>query len=214
VRTRLPLIVATLGLLVATGCTTTSEGTPLPGSTTPTETSSGSDQSSGEPPSDDLPSDGAPKVEKPLDASHFEQTPCDALTPEDAQTLNVPAAGEPTEVAFGKGCRWRNKETQGVVGIQFFSTDKRGLSSVYQEAKGSDFPYFEPLDDIEGFPAVAYDPETEKPTGDCTVAVGVTDQLVFTVQLDLSSANIGHKDPCVVAAQAAGMMAKTMREAA
>ena len=207
-RTRLPLVVATLGLLAATSCTTTSEGTPRPDPTTSTEASSN------EPSSDDLPSDGAPKVKDPLDVSRFEQSPCDALTSEDAKTLNVPAIGEPTEVAFGKGCRWRNKQTQGVVGIQFFSTVKRGLSSLYAEAKGSNFPYFEPIEDIEGFPAVAYDPEAEKPTGDCSVGVGVTDQLAFTVQLDLSSTNIGQKDPCQVAAQVAGMMAKTMREAA
>jgi hypothetical protein len=208
VRTRLSLLVATLGLIVVAGCTTTSEGAPLPDSTSTSEA-----PSSGESPSDDLPSDGAPEVEDPLDASHFEQNPCDALTSEDAEALNVPTPGEPTEVAFGKGCRWRNKQTQGVVGIQFYSTDKRGLSSVYREAKGSDFPYFEPIADIEGLPAVAYDPETAKPTGDCSVAVGVTDQLAFAVQLDLSSANTGQKDPCTVAAQAAGMMAKTMREA-
>lgn len=195
---------------MVTGCTTTSESTPLPGSTSTSEAPSNPPD---EPSSGDLPSDGAPKVEKPLDAGRFEQNPCDALTAEDAEALNVPAAGEPTEVAFGKGCRWRNKQTQGVVGIQFFSTDERGLSSVYQEAKRSDFPYFEPIADIEGLPAVAYDPETAKPTGGCSVAVGVTDQLAFTVQLDLSSANTGQKDPCTVAAQAAGMMAKTMREA-
>lgn len=196
-----------LGLVVAAGCTTTSEGTPRPGSTT--EAPSGTSPSSG-----DLPSDGAPKVENPLDVSRFEQSPCDALKPEEAQGLNVPATGEPTEIAFGKGCRWQNVQTQGVVSIQFFSTVKDGLSSVYREEKSSGFAYFEPIDDIEGFPAVAYDPEEKKPAADCSVAVGVSDQLSFTVKLGLSSANIGEKDPCQLAAQVADMMTKNMREAA
>jgi hypothetical protein len=38
--------------------------------------------------------------------------------------------------------------------------------------------------------------------------------LAADVRVDLSDVNIGHKDPCEAAAQVAGMMMKTMREAA
>jgi hypothetical protein len=212
VRSRRPLVIAAFGLLVATGCTTTSEGTPLPGSTSTSETPS--NPSSDEPPSGDLPSDGAPKVEKPLDVSHFAQSPCDALTPENAQILKMPSVGEQSGDSLGNGCRWINKQTSGSLSIDFFSADRRGLSSVYREAKGSDFPHFEPIDDIGGHPAVAFHPEVAKPTVDCVVAVGVTDQLVFDARVALSDANIGKKDPCSLAAQAADMMMKTMQEAA
>jgi hypothetical protein len=207
VRSRLSLLIATLGLVLVTGCTTTSEGTPLPG---PTTTNASPD----EPTSDDLPSDGAPKVDNPLDAAHFEQNPCDALTPEDAQTLNVPSTGEQTGDSLGKGCQWINKQTSGSLSIDFFSGDKRGLSSLYQEAKRNNFPYFAQIDDIEGHPAVAFHPEVAKPTADCVVAVGVTDQLVFDTRVAVSDANIGKKNPCDLAAQTASMMLKTMREAA
>jgi hypothetical protein len=207
VRNRLPLIVATLGVLVATGCTTTSEGTPLPGSTS---TSASSD----EPSSGDLPSDGAPKVNDPLDVSHFEKNPCDALTPENTQTLNLPPDGEQKGDSLGETCYWRNSQTRGTVGLHFTSGDKRGLSSLYREAKRDNFAYFEPIDDIEGHPAVAYFPDAKKPTITCVVAVGLSDQLMFAAQVDLSDANIGHKDPCEAAAQVAGMAMKTMREAA
>lgn len=207
-RSRLPLVIATLSLIVVAGCTTTSEGTPLPGSTATSEAPSN------EPSSDDLPSDGAPKVEKPLDAGRFEQNPCDALTPEDAQTLNLPPDGEQKGDSLGETCYWRNSQTRGALGLHFFSGDKRGLSSIYREAKRDDFKYFEPTEDIEGHPAVAYFPDAEKPTITCAVAVGLSDQLAVAAQVDLSDANIGHKDPCEAAAQVAGMAMKTMQEAA
>jgi hypothetical protein len=206
---KMPVVIAALSAALATACTTTSAGTPLPGSTSPSSVSP--EQPT---PNDELPSDGAPKVENPLDVSRFEQNPCEALTAEDAQGLNLPTTGEPTEVAFGNGCQWRNKQTQGSAGIQFFSSIERGLSAVYAEAKGSDFPYFEPIDDIEGYPAVAFDTKVAKPVASCTVAVGVADQLVFDVVVDLSDANLNKKDPCELAIQVAGMMMNRMQEAA
>lgn len=201
-RTRLPLVIAVLGMLVVSGCTTTSPGTPLPGSSTGSSADS------------DLPTDGAPKVENPLDVSRFEQKPCDVLTPEDAEELNIPATGEQEGDSLGETCYWRNTQTRGSLAASFFSGDKRGLSSVYQEAKGSDFPYFEPIGDVEGHPAVAYNTEEEAPRTDCTVAVGLSDQLVFTARVALSDANLGRRKPCEVAADAAGMMMKTMLGAA
>jgi uncharacterized protein DUF3558 len=206
VRTRVPLIMAALSLAVIASCTTTSEGTPVPDSS--------SEQPTDQPTSgDDLPSDGAPKVENPLDLSHFEENPCDALTAEDAGTLNMPLPGDQTGDSLGETCHWRNNETRGSVFLNFLPGDKRGLSSLYREAKGSDFPYFEPIEEIEGQPAVAYNPDVDEPTIDCTVAVGVTDQLIFSVRVSLSDANVGKKKPCEVASDVAGMMLKTMREA-
>jgi Protein of unknown function (DUF3558) len=210
-RTRLPVLIAALTMAVASGCTTTSAGTPSPDSSS----SAGSQPSSDVPPpnsDDDLPSDGAPQVETPLDVSHFEENPCDVLKPEDAQELNVPATGDQEEDALGKTCYWHNGQTQGMVTASFFSDEKRGLSSIYREAKGSEFPYFEAIEDIDGHPAVAFNTD-EKPVIDCTVAVGISDQLVFTARVDLSTANIDKTDPCEWAARVAGMMMETMQEA-
>ncbi|TDV50715.1 DUF3558 domain-containing protein [Actinophytocola oryzae] len=203
-RLRLALVVATLTLAVASGCTTTSAGSPFPGSSVKTSTS-GDTGSDG-----DLPTDGAPEVADPLDVSRFEQNPCEALTAEQTRTLNIPATGEPLDDAVGKGCAWENTETHGAANIRFSSEDERGLSSVYREARGSAWAYFEQIGDIEGHPAVAFDPDTKEPRDDCTVAVGVSDQLVFGVRVDLSDDNIDKKNPCDVTAQVASMMMRTM----
>jgi hypothetical protein len=207
---RIRLLLTALSVLAVAGCTTTSEGTPLPDSNATTESPSEEPST----PDAELPTDGAPKVENPLDVSHFEQNPCDALTAEQTQELNVPATGDERDSGFGKTCYWRNSETRGVIGLSFFSEVEGGLSSLYREAESSDFPYFKSIEDIEGYPAVAYDTEVEEPTITCTVAVGVADKLAFAVQVDLSDANVGQKEPCGVTKQVASMIMKTMREAA
>lgn len=203
-RTRLPVVLAVVGTVAVCGCTVPSEGTPLPVSSTQA------------PPSDsDLPSDGAPKVEDPLDVSHFEQKPCDALTPEDAKTLNVPPEGEQQKGdSLGEWCLWFNRDTNGSLAVYFFSGDKRGLSSVYAEARSANWPYFKRIDDIEKHPAVAYNIKEDKPEEGCAVAVGLTDQLTFAANVSLSDANLGKSDPCPLAAKAAGMLMRTMQEEA
>jgi Protein of unknown function (DUF3558) len=208
VRNRLPLVIATLGIVVVSGCTTTSAGTPLPDPSS--ETSTNTEPSSGE----DLPSDGAPKVENPLDVSRFERKPCEALTAENAQALNLPTPGKQRSEAYGETCYWNNTKSRGSLALTFFSNDERGLSALYREAKGAKFPYFEPIDDIDGYPAAAYDTKSEKPTIDCAIGIGVSDQLAISVDIGLSDGNIGDRNPCEVATQAASMLLKTMREAA
>lgn len=208
-RSRLPLALALVGTVVVSGCTVTSAGTPQPASST--QPSSDAPPNAG----GELPSEGVPKVENPLDASHFEKHPCDALKPEDAKALNVPPDGEQQEGStLGEWCVWNNRDTNGSLGVYFFSGDKRGLSSVYQEAHTTGWAYFERIDDIEEHPAVAYIIKEHTPKDVCTVAVGLTDQLVFTADVSVSDANLGKADPCPLAAKAAGMMMRTMKEAA
>jgi hypothetical protein len=192
-------------------CTTTTAGTPAPPRGIPSTEATGEVPSSGEQPDDDLPSDGAPKVDTPLDAGRFEQDPCQALTSEQTQSLGMKAPGARSDDSFGNGCAWRNPETGGSVHLSFLSTDKRGLSSAYRSNDRGDFTYFEPLGDIEGHPAVAFDIRSDKPTAACSVAVGLTDQLVISILTNLSGNNIGQKDPCEVGAMVAGKMLQTMK---
>lgn len=203
-RARLALIFAVACTVAAGGCTVPSEGTPQPVSSALPPSGSG----------EDLPSDGAPRVEDPLDAARFEQEPCDVLTPADAETLNVPPTGEQSGDAYGQRCHWHNSDTGGSLFVTFFSGVDRGLSSFYEESRGSKWKYFERIDDIEGHPAVAYNIKEDPPKYDCSVAVGLIDELAFSAGVKLSNANVGHSDPCALAAKAAGMMTRTMQEAA
>jgi hypothetical protein len=209
VRTRLwGAALAGLSVAVLAGCTTTSSGTPLPGATSSAEDTPSSAPSEE---NDALPSDGAPKVTNPIDASHFEQNPCDMLTTAQAQDLDL-GPGKRQDTNFGKGCDWRNSQNGGSIAINFASAGMRGLSSTYRSNKNGDFTYFEAIDDIEGHPAVAYDINTANPTAVCFVAVGLTDQLTFSTRVALSANNVGKKDPCELSAMVAGIMMKNMQE--
>jgi hypothetical protein len=200
--------------LVVTGCTTVSAGSPTPD---PADASGTPSSDAGTPPpaEEDLPSDGAPKVTDPIDVSHFEQNPCDVLTPDQAQELGVDPTGKPEEDGFGKICRWRSPDVNGgATTISFFSSDNRGMSSIYRSHAKGELKYFAPLE-VEGQPAAAYDVNSsKKPTAACFVAVGLTDELAFSSYTTLSSGNIGQRDPCQAGAQVASMMVKTMRGSA
>jgi hypothetical protein len=204
--------VAGLLCLLVAGCTTTSRGDPAPATTTEVSTVNSTAPSSEE---DDLPSHGAPKVDDPLDTTRFQQDPCLALTAEQAQDeLNLPPQGEPEEIALGKGCEWFNPDTRGRVIIGFLTGNPRGLSGFYDAKQQGKYAYFNELPPIEGYPAIAIDIEDRRPRGICIVDVGVTDQFVFDVYLQLSQANVGNVEPCELAAEVAGKALRTMKEGA
>lgn len=206
--TRLPILLLGLATVVTlTSCTTPSAGEPTPETSSAPSGTSESD----EPDGDDLPSHGAPKVENPLDVSEFEEEPCKSLTQQQAQDLNVPES-QPDENQFGKLCRWGSPEIlSGNLTVGFMSEVKRGLSSVYEENEKDRLKYFEKLPKIEGYPAVAWDTGHADPLGTCAVSVGVADELSFVIILQLSDANVGHKDPCDTAATVASLVLQNMK---
>lgn len=194
-----------------TACTTTAVGNPVPDQVNSTDNPTSGTSTSADPPADELPSDGAPKVENPIDASAFEQNPCDALTPGQTSKLNVPAAGKAADTEFGKGCIWRNPDSGGATGISFLSSIRRGLSIAYAEQDAGYYKYFKPVDDLEGFPAAIFDTRTDKPTSQCSITVGLADDLAFQTLTNLSRNNIGQKDPCEVGELATREMLKTIK---
>ncbi len=209
IRSTAPLI-AIVCCAVA-GCTTTSVGEPTaaPMSETSTEPAP---PSTGE--GDDLPTDGAPKVEEPLDISRFEQDPCSTLATDQIKNLNLPATGEEEAIPYGVGCTWRNPSTRGSASVGILNGTGTGLSGAYAADKRGDYAYFNPLPDVEGYPAVATDLEDRRSSGICIVLVGVTDEVAVQFSVRLSEANVGQKEPCEVAADVAGMALQTMKDGA
>lgn len=210
-RVRRTAAVAGLLCLVAAGCTTTSQGEPAPATTTNVGTSNSTAPSN----EDDLPSHGAPKVDEPLDTTRFQRDPCLALSASQAEDeLNLPPQGSPEEITLGKGCKWYNPETRGMVVIGFLTGNRRGLSGFYDANQRGEYSYFTELSPIEGYPAIASDVEDRRPMGRCIVDVGVTDQLVVEIVLQLSQANVGEKVPCEFATEVAGKAMSTIKEGA
>jgi hypothetical protein len=205
-----------LGFVSLAGCTTTSRGQPQPSATgtsdtTPTQSSEASTPRSTSPTGNGLPSDGAPKVTNPLDTSRYRQNPCQILTPAQLQELNLRPEGEQRQAPLGLACDWRNQETGGNVHLQWTDQDPRGLSAIYGANKAGKYKYFMELPEVEGYPAVASDATDGRDLGDCSVQVGTSDEINFYVSVQLSRANVGKKDPCAAAVQAAGMAVRTMK---
>jgi uncharacterized protein DUF3558 len=199
-----------LAVFVVTGCTTTSPGEPLPASNGETSSSDSPPSSNGG--GQELPFAGAPKVDDPLDTTRFQQDPCQALTPDQAQSLGFPTEGKPRTAPLGKACTWENPESRGLVEIHFLDGNPSGLSGEYQANTDGKYAYFDPLPPIEGYPAVATDIVDDRDAGKCTVVVGVSDEVTFEVPIRLSTVNVGHKDPCQIAAMVAGKALQTMKE--
>jgi len=201
-------MVGVLAIAVVAGCTTTSEGAPVPATTVET-TSSGSAPSTSS--DQELPFAGAPKVDDPLDTTRFQQDPCLALTPEQAEDLTFPPEGKPRAMPLGKACEWSNPGNTGGVTVHFMDRYPYGLSAEYQANEEGKYAYFDVLPPIEGYPAVATDIVDDRDGGRCTVVVGVSDEITFEVPISLSLENIGKKDPCQIATMVAGMALETMK---
>jgi hypothetical protein len=200
------LTIGMLAMTVVAGCTTTSQGKPIPA--TSIETTESSSPSSG---GQDLPFAGAPKVDDPLDTTRFQQDPCQALTANQVTTiLGGSVDGKPTDRPLGNACQWRDPDSRGLVEVHFSDQDPRGLSALYQASKDDKYAYFTVLPPIEGYPAVARDVVDDRDIGRCSVVVGVSDEITFDVPVRLSEANAG-KDPCDAAVKVAGMALQTMK---
>ncbi|MEQ0563142.1 DUF3558 domain-containing protein [Amycolatopsis sp. NEAU-NG30] len=182
-------------LLVLTACTPKNDGSPLASAPTPSQASpSGS--------TDQVPGPGVPKVENPIDITHFQQTPCDSLTPNQIEELlgsGITPKPEPDSQA-GPSCSWNAADSsQAGVHVIFANVDKLGLTSVYR-AKGTTYPFFEPLDPIDGYPLVAYDGEGDQSAkGRCTVAMGTSDTQAVDISIAQSEEKVGKRNPCAAA---------------
>ncbi|NBH11854.1 DUF3558 domain-containing protein [Amycolatopsis sp. SID8362] len=206
---RRTLILLSASLLTLTACTTKNDGTPSPSGHTPSQSISPDS-------TDNVPGPGVPKVEKPIDIAHFKQTPCDALTaPEVTELLGSGVTPKP-EVAgtAGPQCRWDSpRVSQAGVGVIFTSVDKRGITRVY-EAQGKEYPFFKPLPPVDGYPIVAYDASGDQTShGNCTVALGTSNEQTVDIDVTLSEENVGKKDPCAAAHDVAAQILNNLRKA-
>ncbi len=194
------LAVSAMTLVLSACSPPTNDGTPSPttGPVSPTSSS---------------PVPGVPKVQSPIDLSRVKQTPCTALTNSQAEELlgattdNVPRNG-----TAGPACRWSvPATTRPRVDVIFTRSPDGGTASVYA-AKGKAYELVEPIEPIDGYPVTVYDVKDERASkGRCSVALGTSDTETIGISLEQSEANIGKKDPCDAAREAAIRVLTTIR---
>nr|BFF02689.1 DUF3558 domain-containing protein [Streptoalloteichus tenebrarius] len=158
-------------------------------------------------------SDSAPRVSRPLSTEKFQQDPCGVLSPAQLRALNISKPGEPSSAAHGPSCVWRDSD--GTSKMSLFGTfivKGDGLPGLY--ARRGAFKVFEPLE-IDGRPAViANHSDDFRSKGKCDISVGLTDQLVYEVQLAFNTGvekPADFNNPCGRAQTVAAEMIKTMK---
>jgi hypothetical protein len=74
------------------------------------------------------------------------------------------------------------------LGVEFITANKSGLGSLYVQADSlkKNGGYFEPLSPIQGYPAVLYSQSDDRADGACTLAVGVSDTLDYSVSVEIT----------------------------
>ncbi|WP_146073566.1 DUF3558 domain-containing protein [Amycolatopsis sp. CA-126428] len=203
------VVLLSTSLLALAACTDRMDGTATP--STP-----GSQPTTAPSSNEAVPGQGVPKVGNPLDVSHFQQSPCDSLTPEQSkELLGTEVTTNPAvDDQAGPTCRWNVPAvSQAGVGVTYFKTTQLGLTGIYG-AKDTIYPFFQPLDPIEGYPTVAFGQIDERNTkGRCLLALGTSDTQQVDIAVSLSETNIGKKDPCAAAHDVAAKVLENLRKA-
>ncbi|MFD2416426.1 DUF3558 domain-containing protein [Amycolatopsis pigmentata] len=179
-RGKLLVSVGLIGFVLLQGCSST------PGAGTPSGTVSSTNSSS---------SVSAPKVQNPLPASVISKHPClSALTDGQLADLigEVPQA-QHTDNAAGPGCGWTKPSTAAGIDVAWMTGLRNGLSDYYAQKQRD--AYQQPIT-IGGYPAVAYNSTEVHPVGDCSVGVGIADNLAFDVHFIVGSDRYGKLNPC------------------
>ncbi|TCP44790.1 uncharacterized protein DUF3558 [Tamaricihabitans halophyticus] len=186
-------VVAVAGLIALAGCTNPVAGDAIAGDTTPPRSSPS------EPAEPELPHSGAPQVPNP--AGELSPSICTMLTEQDRESLALEPFPDPYPSEENPGCKWTGDNWSSLE-IEVHEDQPAGLSSAYANRDRYDF--FEELPPIRGFPAVALGDDRDIEFGDCTVQVGVRDDLMMSVTLENVN---GTPDPCGRSEHAATLVA-------
>jgi hypothetical protein len=184
--------VVAVAVLLA-GCNATTTGAPAPTTRTSTPTATGSG--------------GAPKVAKPLNGSGPAATPCSSLTQSQLTDLGITTVqGHDASITGVAICSWTDDTTGDGIGISWQTRLGDGLATLYSERAQQG--YWQPTT-VDAYPAVFADLADLRSQGDCSLDVGVSDQLSFTSKYTSTRPEIGSKS-CQLAQQAAADVIKNL----
>ncbi|MGY6657266.1 DUF3558 domain-containing protein [Amycolatopsis sp. TRM77291] len=192
-------IAALSSIAFLSGCSDQKSGTPTPTSA---------------PSSTGLPSNGAPAVANPIaNTAQFESDPCAAIPTAEVESLGGKVErSEQENLTMGKACAWIFTKGANTVSAGLVAGNKDGLSSLYAQNATGGLTTFKPVEQVDGYPAVVYANGGEGP-GTCTLAVGIRDDLVYTVIPRLGSDHPSYSDPCGMATKVAAAAIKNLKGA-
>ncbi|MGY6657268.1 DUF3558 domain-containing protein [Amycolatopsis sp. TRM77291] len=106
------------------------------------------------------------------------------------------------DLTMGNASAWVFQEAPNTLSAGLVTGNKDGLSALYAQNATGGLTTFKPVDPVDGYPAVIYANGGEG-KGNCTLAVGVRDDLVYTVIPRLTDHHPSYSDPCGMATKVA-----------
>ncbi|MFD5827354.1 DUF3558 domain-containing protein [Lentzea sp. NPDC060358] len=196
------IVVGAAAVALLAGCDTGGGATGTPTNTTPPPSSSAGG--------------GAPEVRNPLDLSAVEAAPCSALTPAQVESFGLPGvAGKVNTSSPGASCIWLGASTPAKVAPALtVLPGGTNLDSVYRNKDNGTYAVFEPMADVQGYPAVLTLATDERSKGNCEIVVGATADkaILFTIQAVTGSPKFA--DPCGAVTEFATLAVTTIKAGA
>lgn len=152
-----------------------------------------------------------PKVPAPLPTQDLlGGNPCKVLTDAETSDFGLVVPGEKTTEPLA-GCEWRSSGNgQNSIGMRVVPQNKNGISDIYDQKTRQ--AYFEPVT-VDGYPGVLADTQDGRPSGTCTLWLGVTDQLAISI-IPSIGAGPNKSNPCGLAQKFGGAVVKHLKGAA
>ncbi len=204
----IPAALVVTGIML-TGCSSSEAGAPEPTDSADT-TSATSDGASG-----DLPHSGAPAVQQPIDTKPWESDPCSVITASQFSSIGFDEvdAEQNHNAMSGPTCDWYPADaTLGGFSGAFATAQppSEGLSRIYEKRQHGEYEVWQELDNIAGHPVVRAESQDDADQGECGLAVGLRDDLVYAVQVTDEDKEIT-RDPCAFARKIATLAVETMK---
>lgn len=163
-----------------------------------------------------------PKVSAPLDVpATFLTEPCTVVAQADLSALGYTDAGNPGGGASGSegsnpSCGWsmagqgKGNGLQVLIGTGNREKGTGGLAGFYQAKETGRMKFVAPGPEVDGYPTVFYGLSDERSEGNCTMAVGIADDLAVGT---LAKSYQGEQDSCETAQKLASAVIKTLKGA-
>jgi hypothetical protein len=198
-------IALSVAAIALTGCTTTEAGSAIPAPNPPEPPAASSTEAA----------PTAPTVAEPLDASKYLADPCAILTPAQLASYGMTRSEDPntpsTSTDFSlPTCLWYGSAQSFNVGVSWLTSNKNGLADTYDIQESDTWEYFEAIE-VEDYPAVFNYFSEDPQYGNCHVTVGVSDRLVFTVNIQ-GQGNIDAQTGCDLVIRVATAVIQMLKE--
>lgn len=135
-----------------------------------------------------------PQVQNPLDVSRFLSNPCRLVGPRIISDIGDFDPGEPdvdsdhAKNLLGPGCGWDSKDRTQDISLRIDTVHKahagkglKGIDGVYASKEDGMMDYLQPIEFAghPGYPAAIAGSQEDIAAGDCTVYVGIANDLVY-----------------------------------